>query len=116
MVAKSGTLSSLITQQVFFNREMYRLLLLFKSPPPHFPLAHESWPPRGVTLEELAALMVDQGGAWFAINMDGGGSSTLVDGRDGLSPRVINRPTCLDLPFPSCQRKVATVHCLYSID
>jgi hypothetical protein len=59
--------------------------------------------------------MMVEHGAWFAINMDGGSSSTLVNGGDRLSPpRVINRPTCLDLPFPSCQRKVATVHCLYS--
>ncbi|KAG7373071.1 exopolysaccharide biosynthesis protein [Nitzschia inconspicua] len=65
--------------------------------------------PIGPTLEELATMMVDHG-AMFAVNMDGGRSSTLVYGR---TPRVINRPTCVDLPFPSCQRKVATVHCIF---
>jgi exopolysaccharide biosynthesis protein len=63
--------------------------------------------PRGSTLEELAALLLEHG-ARFAMNMDGGGSSTMVYEKN----RVMNRPTCLDIPFPSCQRSVATVLCV----
>lgn len=45
----------------------------------------------GVTLPELAALVVGFGG-WTALNLDGGGSSTLVaEGPDGR-PRVLNSP------------------------
>ena len=71
-------------------------------------------------------------GAVYAINMDGGGSSTMVMPFDyaalgtatnnysiatiatDLHHRydVINRPTCLDLPFPHCQRAIATVLCV----
>jgi len=79
-------------------------------------------------------------GAMFAINMDGGGSSTMVMPSPSKSKSkskanksrfksnattvtsdnydydyaVINRPTCLDLPFPICQRPVATVLCVSS--
>ena len=42
---------------------------------------------RGVNLEELAGLM-RQVGAFEAMNLDGGGSSTLV-----VVNRLINRPT-----------------------
>ena len=73
----------------------------------------------------------------YAINMDGGGSSTIVmssvvanltaakhDCATATTTvdvnvatghwdyAVINRPTCLDLPFPHCQRAVSTVLCL----
>ena len=83
-------------------------------------------------------------GAVYAINMDGGGSSTMVmpsrpreeiprsnhyyhsgsssvagttttatSGIDGdRKYAAINRPTCLDLPLPHCQRAVATVLCV----
>ena len=45
----------------------------------------------GVTLPELADLVVEFGG-WAALNLDGGGSSTLVaEGPDGR-PRVLNSP------------------------
>ena len=81
--------------------------------------------------------MVDLG-AVYAINMDGGGSSTMAmpfplparfgsngsnNGTVASDPdqsnrkhgyAVINRPTCLDVPFPHCQRKVATVLCVSS--
>jgi exopolysaccharide biosynthesis protein len=59
----------------------------------------------GLTLYELAHLMTDY--ADYAINLDGGGSSTSV-----LHGRVVNRPTCLDyLDFP-CERPVASVICI----
>jgi hypothetical protein len=81
---------------------------------------------KGLTLEELATLLVDLG-ALYAINMDGGGSSTMVTPSDDHNHdsaaaavaangrrhyTVINRPTCLDLPFPHCQRAVSTVLCV----
>jgi exopolysaccharide biosynthesis protein len=62
---------------------------------------------RGPTLEELGQLLVDMG-IRYAINMDGGGSSTLVHKRDG----VINRPTCLGYLPVKCQRPVASVMCI----
>ena len=88
---------------------------------------------KGLTLEELANLLVDLG-AVYAVNMDGGGSSTMVmpfefdvsetnnsydhdysnaavhNGHRKYA--VINHPTCLDLPFPYCQRAVSTVLCV----
>ena len=98
---------------------------------------------KGLTLEELADLLLAHG-AIYAINMDGGGSSTMVmspppssseskdKDKDTLESSnttatntndnsngnhdyaVINHPTCLDLPFPHCQRPVATVLCVSS--
>jgi hypothetical protein len=45
----------------------------------------------GATYTELAALLLEYG-AWTAINLDGGGSATLViEGSDGR-PLVVNRP------------------------
>lgn len=92
---------------------------------------------KGLSLEELADLLVDLG-AVYAINMDGGGSSTIVmpsvvanlnATKDDYATTtatanatvttghrknyaVINRPTCLDIPFPHCQRAVSTVLCV----
>jgi exopolysaccharide biosynthesis protein len=60
---------------------------------------------KGFTLDGLANLLSSHG-AEYAINLDGGGSSTLV--QDG---HVLNVPTCLDIPV-SCQRPVATIVCL----
>jgi exopolysaccharide biosynthesis protein len=60
---------------------------------------------RGLALEELGQLLVELG-ASYAINMDGGGSSTMV-----YDLQVISRPTCLDIPLV-CQRPVATVMCI----
>jgi hypothetical protein len=95
---------------------------------------------KGLTLEELADLLLDHG-VIFAINMDGGGSSTMVmttslaksnkpttmmlnnnnggnnnqNNRYDCDYEVINRPTCLDIPLPyHCQRPVATVLCVSS--
>lgn len=50
-----------------------------------------------------------ESGAYYAINLDGGSSSTLV--HDG---HVVNRPTCLDyVPIP-CERPVLSVVCVGS--
>ena len=58
----------------------------------------------GMTLAELAQLMLDLG-VHDAMNLDGGGSSTLVvRGADG-SPRVLNSP--IDLYIPGRERPVA---------
>lgn len=57
----------------------------------------------GATFEELAELLKQQG-AYFAMSMDGGGSSTLViEGDDGL-PRVMNSP--IDNYIPGRERPV----------
>ena len=58
----------------------------------------------GITLEELAALLRSLG-AQYAMNLDGGGSSTLVvEGEDG-EPRVLNAP--IDNYIPGRERPVA---------
>ena len=58
---------------------------------------------QGATLDELAGIMIDHG-AYNAMNLDGGGSSTLV--RQGLlnRPQVLNSP--VDHSIPSRQRVV----------
>jgi exopolysaccharide biosynthesis protein len=61
---------------------------------------------QGPTLTEMANLMIARMGAVYAINMDGGGSSVLVE-----KGRVKSHPTCLDLPL-QCERPVATVMCI----
>jgi hypothetical protein len=59
---------------------------------------------QGMTLLELANLMLELG-AHDAMNLDGGGSSTLViRGADG-SPRILNSP--IDLYIPGRERPVA---------
>lgn len=58
----------------------------------------------GMTLQELADFMI-QLGAQYAMNLDGGGSSTLVvEGPDG-TPRVLNSP--IDNYIPGRERPVA---------
>lgn len=58
---------------------------------------------QGITLAELADLMIDIG-AHDAMNLDGGGSSTLVvRGEDG-QPRILNSP--IDLYIPGRERPV----------
>ncbi|HEX2697354.1 MAG TPA: phosphodiester glycosidase family protein, partial [Anaerolineales bacterium] len=55
----------------------------------------------GITLQELANLMISIGAA-YAMNLDGGGSSTMVvEGADG-KPRVLNSP--IDNYIPGRQR------------
>lgn len=61
---------------------------------------------KGLTLIEVANIFVSHG-AYHAINLDGGGSSTFT--QDG---RVLNFPTCLDILF-KCERPVATIVCLH---
>lgn len=59
----------------------------------------------GVTLRELADIIIERGGH-DAVNMDGGGSSTLViEGPDG-SPTVLNSPSHGRIP-PGRERPVA---------
>ena len=58
----------------------------------------------GITLQELAKIMVSLG-AQYAMNLDGGGSSTMViEGPDG-KPRVLNSP--IDNYVPGRERPVA---------
>ena len=58
----------------------------------------------GATLAGLAELMISLG-AQYAMNLDGGGSSTLVvQGADG-EPRILNSP--IDLYIPGRERPVA---------
>lgn len=57
----------------------------------------------GATFSELAELLIDQG-AFSAMSVDGGGSSTLVvEGNDGL-PRIVNTP--IDNYIPGRERPV----------
>lgn len=58
----------------------------------------------GATLDELARLMKDLG-AYYAMNLDGGGSSTMVvQGKDG-QPQILNSP--IDNFIPGRERPVA---------
>jgi len=58
----------------------------------------------GVTFAKLAELMISQG-AYFAMSLDGGGSSTLVmEGKDG-QPVILNSP--IDNYIPGRERPVA---------
>lgn len=58
----------------------------------------------GITIKELADLMISLG-AQYAMNLDGGGSSTMVvEGKDG-NPRVLNSP--VDDFLPRQERPVA---------
>jgi exopolysaccharide biosynthesis protein len=58
---------------------------------------------QGATFAELADLLIDQG-AFMAMSMDGGGSSTLViEGQDGL-PKILNTP--IDNYIPGRERPV----------
>ena len=58
----------------------------------------------GATLSDLAQIFIDQG-AYIAMNLDGGGSSTMViEGEDGL-PRILNSP--IDNYIPGRERPVA---------
>lgn len=60
----------------------------------------------GHTINELADLLVNKLGAKQAINLDGGGSSTLVMADRG-APRLVNVPVGLGL-VPGTERPVAT--------
>jgi exopolysaccharide biosynthesis protein len=57
----------------------------------------------GATLVEIAELLMDQG-AYAGMNMDGGGSSTMVfEGEDG-KPVILNSP--IDSLIPGRERPV----------
>ncbi|MFH1183979.1 MAG: phosphodiester glycosidase family protein [Chloroflexota bacterium] len=58
----------------------------------------------GITLAELAGLMISLG-AQYAMNLDGGGSSTLVVEGDNGEPRILNSP--IDNYIPGRERPVA---------
>jgi len=62
----------------------------------------------GLTLNQTSAWMVELGAVW-AINLDGGGSSTSWLG-DNLG--VQGCPTCNDTPC-CCSRSVTTISCIY---
>lgn len=59
---------------------------------------------KGATIKELAQLLLDNG-AYTALELDGGGSSTLVLNRDG-EPIVLNSP--IHRGIPGQERPVAT--------
>lgn len=60
---------------------------------------------RGLTLDELADWMIEFQ-ARYAINLDGGGSSVLVQ-----NGTYVSHPTCWDVPL-ECERAIATVLCI----
>ncbi len=60
---------------------------------------------KGLTMHEMAVAMKTY--ADYAINLDGGGSSTSV-----YRGNVLNRPTCLDYLNVRCERPVASVVCI----
>mmetsp|Transcript_9401 Transcript_9401/g.19979 ORF Transcript_9401/g.19979 Transcript_9401/m.19979 type:complete len:366 (+) Transcript_9401:1-1098(+) len=64
--------------------------------------------PQGLTISELALEMIKLG-AVYAINLDGGGSSTLF-----YEGKVVNYPTSLDVVPVWRERRVSTVLCLHS--
>ena len=51
----------------------------------------------GATLEELAQLMINLG-AYTAMNLDGGGSSTMVMEDENQNPKVLNSPINNQIP------------------
>lgn len=61
---------------------------------------------QGPTLHEFADFLF-QAGVHYAVNMDGGSSSTLVHHRT-----IVNHPTCLDVIGFRCTRRVASVICI----
>jgi hypothetical protein len=59
----------------------------------------------GATFTELAELLIDQG-AYAAMSLDGGGSSTMVTEGENGSPRILNSP--IDHYIPGTERPVGT--------
>jgi hypothetical protein len=57
----------------------------------------------GVTLSEMAGLLIEFG-AYNGMNLDGGGSSTLVAQSSNGRPEVLNRP--IDLHIPNRERYI----------
>jgi exopolysaccharide biosynthesis protein len=63
----------------------------------------------GLTTAQLGTWMASLGAVW-AINLDGGGSSTVAYPNGELW----SRPTCIDIPWPVCERAVTTITCITS--
>jgi exopolysaccharide biosynthesis protein len=59
----------------------------------------------GATFTELAQLLIDQG-AYVAMSLDGGGSSTMVMEGDDGRPVILNSP--IDHYIPGTERPVGT--------
>jgi Phosphodiester glycosidase len=59
----------------------------------------------GATFPDLAQLLIDQG-AYVAMSLDGGGSSTMVVEGDDGRPRILNSP--IDHYIPGTERPVGT--------
>ena len=74
----------------------YLYLLVVDGRQPHYS--------EGMTLAELAQFMLSMG-AQYAMNLDGGGSSTLVVQDADGKPRVLNSP--IDNYIPGRERPVA---------
>ena len=60
---------------------------------------------QGATFAELAQLLLDQG-AYMAMSLDGGGSSTMVMEDEDGSPLILNSP--IDRHIPGTERPVGT--------
>ncbi|HZM23963.1 MAG TPA: phosphodiester glycosidase family protein, partial [Anaerolineales bacterium] len=58
----------------------------------------------GATLAELAQILIDEG-AYIAMNLDGGGSSTMVIEGENGQPLILNSP--IDNYIPGRERPVA---------
>lgn len=61
---------------------------------------------RGATLKEIAAELIAEGVS-YAINLDGGGSSSTFH-----SGRIVSSPTCLDYVDITCERPIASAICI----
>jgi exopolysaccharide biosynthesis protein len=64
----------------------------------------------GATFTELAELLIQQG-AYVAMSLDGGGSSTMVVEGDDSRPMILNSP--IDQYIPGTERPVATHFGIY---
>ncbi len=64
----------------------------------------QSFYSEGITLQDLAMLMISLG-AQYAMNLDGGGSSTMVVASGDGQPRILNSP--IDNYIPGRERPVA---------
>lgn len=61
--------------------------------------------PKGLTLQQTAQWMADLG-AYYAVNLDGGGSSVTV-----VKGSIVDFPTCHDVDV-KCERAVTTMTCI----
>ena len=61
----------------------------------------------GLTTAQLGLWLQSLGAVW-AINVDGGGSSTVAY----PNGKLWSRPTCIDIPWPPCERSVTTIACI----